>query len=110
VGSVRSARVRRRWVVAPAACSLLLLGLFPKFGAILTAIPQPVLGGASLAMFAMVAVVGVELLAKVNFKDQRNSVVVAASMGIGLFVTTQPGRQAAACGGAASDLDRCRAS
>ncbi len=98
VGLVRLTRVRSRWVVATAGCFMILLGLFPKFGAILTAIPQPVLGGASLAMFAMVAVVGVELLAKVNFKDQRNSVVVAASMGIGLFVTTQPGIQAAAPG------------
>lgn len=96
VGLVRLTRVRSRWVVATAGCFMILLGLFPKFGAILTAIPQPVLGGASLAMFAMVAVVGVELLAKVNFKDQRNSVIVAASLGIGLFVTTQPEIQGAA--------------
>lgn len=96
VGLVRLTRVRSRWVVAAAGCFMILLGLFPKFGAILTAIPQPVLGGASLAMFAMVAVVGVELLAKVDFKDQRNSVVVAAALGMGLFVTTQPGIQDAA--------------
>lgn len=90
VGLVRLTRVKSRWVVAAAGVFMVVLGLFPKFSAILTAIPDPVLGGASLAMFGMVTVVGIELLSKVDFHDQRNSIIVAASLGVGMYVTAQP--------------------
>ncbi|WP_446666403.1 nucleobase:cation symporter-2 family protein [Flexivirga sp. B27] len=90
VGLVRLTRVKSRWVIAAAGVIMMLLGVFPKFAAVITAIPAPVLGGASLAMFAMVTVVGIEILGKVDFNDHRNSMIVAASIGIGVYVTTQP--------------------
>lgn len=90
VGLVRLTGVKSRWVIAAAGVIMMLLGLFPKFAAVVTAIPAPVLGGASLAMFAMVTVVGIEILADVDFHDQRNSMIVAASLGVGMYVTTQP--------------------
>lgn len=90
VGLVRLTRVKSRWVIAAAGVIMMALGIFPKFAAIVTAIPAPVLGGASLVMFAMVTVVGIEILAKVDFNDHRNSMIVAASVGIGVYVTTQP--------------------
>lgn len=90
VGLVRLTRVKSRFVIGAAGVFMILLGMFPKFAAVITAIPQPVLGGASLAMFAMVTVVGIEILAKVDFGDHRNSMIVAASIGVGVYVTTQP--------------------
>ena len=90
VGLVRLTRVKSRWVVAAAGVIMILLGLIPKAGAIVAGIPHPVLGGAALAMFATVAVVGFQTLAKVDFHDHRNVVIVATSVGLAMYVTAQP--------------------
>ncbi|MFF0266364.1 2-oxo-4-hydroxy-4-carboxy-5-ureidoimidazoline decarboxylase [Kribbella sp. NPDC004536] len=90
VGLVRLTRIRSRWVVATAGAIMILIGLLPKAGAIVAGVPHPVLGGAALAMFATVAVVGFQTLAKVDFHDHRNVVIVATSVGLAMYVTAQP--------------------
>src|SRR4051812_40858579 len=90
VGLVRLTQVKRRWVVAAAGGFMILLGLIPKAGAVVAGIPAPVLGGAALAMFATVAVVGIQTLGKVDFNDHRNVVIVATSLGLAMLVTSQP--------------------
>lgn len=90
VGLVRLTRIKSRYVVAAAGVIMILLGLIPKAGAIVAGIPHPVLGGAAIAMFATVAVVGFQTLAKVDFHDHRNVVIVATSIGLAMFVTAQP--------------------
>lgn len=69
---------------------LMLLGLLPKAGALVTMIPTPVLGGAMLVMFAMISVQGMRLLSNVDFEDQRNFLTVAISIGLGLGVSVYP--------------------
>ena len=91
VGLVRLTRVKSRWVVTAAGVFMIFLGLLPKAAAIVAAIPQPVIGGASLAMFANVAVVGIQTLAKVDLRDNRNAVIVSTSIGLALLVTLKPG-------------------
>lgn len=90
VGLVRLTKVKSRWVVTTAGVIMIILGLLPKAAAVVAAIPAPVLGGASLAMFASVAVVGIQTLRKVDMHDNRNSVIVATSLGLALLVTLQP--------------------
>ena len=90
VGLVRLTRVSSRWVVAAAGVFMILIGLVPKAGALVAAVPHPVLGGAALAMFATVAVVGIQTLSRVDFTDHRNVVVVGSGLGVALFVTVQP--------------------
>jgi OHCU decarboxylase len=90
VGLVRLTRVRSRWVVATAGAIMIVIGLLPKAGAIVAGVPHPVLGGAALAMFATVAVVGFQTLTKVDFHDHRNVVIVATSVGLAMYVTAQP--------------------
>ena len=90
VGLVRLTRVKSRYVVATAGVFMLVIGLLPKAGAIVAGIPHPVLGGAALAMFATVAVVGVQTLSRVDFNDHRNVVIVASSLGLAVFVTVEP--------------------
>jgi uric acid transporter len=90
VGLVRLTRVKSRWVVAAAGAIMILIGLVPKAGAVVAGVPHPVLGGAALAMFATVAVVGFQTLAKVDFHDHRNVVIVATSVGLAMYVTAQP--------------------
>ncbi len=91
VGLVRLTRVKSRWVVTAAGVFMIILGLLPKAAAIVAAIPSPVIGGASLAMFANVAVVGIQTLAKVDLRDNRNAVIVSTSIGLALLVTLKPG-------------------
>ena len=90
VGLVRLTQVKSRFVVAAAGVFMILIGLVPKAGAIVAGIPHPVLGGAALAMFATVAVVGFQILSRVDFHDHRNVVIVATSVGLAMYVTAQP--------------------
>ena len=69
--------------------------MLPKTAAIVAGIPHSVLGGAALALFATVAVVGIQSLGKVDFNDHRNMVIVSTSLGIAMFVTFAPGVQGA---------------
>ncbi|WP_316670643.1 solute carrier family 23 protein [uncultured Propionibacterium sp.] len=90
VGLVRLSRVKSRWVVTAAGAVMIVLGLLPKAGAVVDSIPSPVIGGASLAMFASVAVVGIQTLRTVDLHDNRNSVIVSTSIGLAMLVTLQP--------------------
>lgn len=90
VGLVRLTRVKSRYVVAAAGAIMIILGLLPKAAAIVAGIPHPVLGGAAIAMFATVAVVGIHTLSRVDFHDHRNVVIVGTSIGLAMYVTAQP--------------------
>ena len=90
VGLVRLTRVKSRYVVAAAGVIMIIIGLIPKAGAIVAAIPHPVLGGAAIAMFATVAVVGIQTLSRVDFHDHRNIVIVSTSIGLAMYVTAIP--------------------
>ena len=91
VGLVGVTGVRSRWVTATGGVVMLLLGLVPKMGALVEAVPQVVLGGAGLVMFGMVAATGARILGAVDFRtNSRNLFVVAISVGFGMIplVTT----------------------
>ncbi|HET9649265.1 MAG TPA: 2-oxo-4-hydroxy-4-carboxy-5-ureidoimidazoline decarboxylase [Microlunatus sp.] len=90
VGLVRLTRVKSRWVVATAGGFMILLGLLPKAGAIVAAIPPSVLGGAALVMFGTVAAVGIQTLGRVDFSNHRNVVVVAVSIGVAMIPVGTP--------------------
>ena len=76
--------------MATAGVIMIIIGLIPKAGAIVASIPHPVLGGAALAMFATVAVVGIQTLSRVDFHDHRNVVIVGDQLGLAMYVTAQP--------------------
>lgn len=84
VGLVSITGVRSRYVATLAGAVLIILGLTPKMGAIVEGIPQPVLGGAGIALFGMVSASGVRTLSTVKFNN-RNILVVAISLGIAMI-------------------------
>ncbi len=84
VGLVSITGVRSRYVATFAGAVLILLGLTPKMGAIVEGIPQPVLGGAGIALFGMVAASGVRTLSTVKFNN-KNILVVAISLGVAMI-------------------------
>ncbi|MGK2879537.1 MAG: solute carrier family 23 protein [Mycobacterium sp.] len=90
VGLVRLTGVKSRWVVAAAGVIMIILGFLPKVAAIVASIPNPVLGGAALTLFATVAVVGIQTLGKVDFTDHRNLIIVTTSLALALWVTSYP--------------------
>lgn len=65
-----------------AAAIAILLGLCPKFGALIRSVPNPVLGGVTLILYGLIALMGVKIWmdAKVDFADHRNLVVAGASL------------------------------
>lgn len=90
VGLVAITGIRSRFVVAAGGAILLVLGLFPKLGAVIASVPQPVLGGAGLALFATVAASGIRALGKVDFDGQANLVIVAVALGVGVLPIASP--------------------
>ncbi|MDU6876602.1 MAG: nucleobase:cation symporter-2 family protein [Clostridium botulinum] len=90
VGLVNLTGVKSRYVVAASGGILILLGLFPKAGAIVASIPYPVLGGAGIAMFGMVASGGISSLGQVEFKGTKNGMIVAVSIGLAMIPLAVP--------------------
>jgi uric acid transporter len=90
VGLVAITGVKSRFVVAAGGVILVVLGLFPKIGAIVAAIPLPVLGGAGLALFATVAASGIRALSRVDYEGNNNLVIVALSLGMGVIPIAVP--------------------
>src|SRR6195952_2285423 len=90
VGLVRLTGVKSRWVVAAAGVIMIILGFLPKVAGVVASIPNPVLGGAALTLFATVAVVGIQTLGKVDFTDHRNLIIVTTGLALALCVTSYP--------------------
>ena len=90
VGLLQLSGIKTKRPIYWAAGLLMAMGLLPKIGALVTIIPDSVLGGAMLVMFTMIAVQGIRMLTKVDFDNNRNILVVAISIGLGLGVTVYP--------------------
>ncbi len=91
VGLVGVTGVKSRWVCVAAGLIMIVLGLIPKMGALVEAIPQFVLGGAGLVMFGMVAATGIRILSTVDYAGNRNNLyIVAISIGFGLIPLVAP--------------------
>ncbi|MCQ2134590.1 MAG: purine permease [Bacteroidales bacterium] len=86
VGLASISGVVNRFAIATGACIMILGGIFPAVGTILTTIPQAVLGGCTIMMFGSIMFAGFGMLAKCGFND-RNMVIVALSLSIGLGFT-----------------------
>ena len=91
VGLVGVTGVKSRFVCVAGGVILMVLGLVPKMGALVEALPTVVLGGAGLVMFGMVAATGIRILSQVDFKTNRNNMfVVAVSIGFGMIPLVAP--------------------
>ncbi|MEN9402942.1 MAG: Xanthine permease XanP [Verrucomicrobiota bacterium] len=88
-GVIQITGVASRRVGYMMAAILAVLGLVPAVGRWITVLPPPVLGGLALMMFGLVAVAGVRLLLTAGL-GQREGVIVALSLGVGLGLPTQP--------------------
>lgn len=90
VGLVQLSGIKNRRPIFYSAFFLIILGLFPKVGALAQIIPEPVLGGGMLVMFGMVAIQGIKMLTQVEFNNEKNLVIMAISIGFGLGFNSMP--------------------
>lgn len=90
VGLVALTGIRSRYVVATGGLVLLLLGLLPVVGAVVAAIPYPVLGGAGIVLFGSVAASGIRTLSRVDYEDNLNMVIVSVALAVGILPIAAP--------------------
>ena len=86
VGLAAISKVVNRFTIAVGAGIMILGGLFPVVGKVLTTIPQAVLGGCTIMMFGSIMFAGFGMLAKAGFSN-RNMVIVSLSLSVGLGFT-----------------------
>lgn len=86
VGIVATTKVVNRVVLGIAAVIILLAGFIPKFSALLTTIPQCVLGGATISVFASIAMTGIKLVVQQPL-TYRNTSIVGLSVALGMGIT-----------------------
>lgn len=85
VGIVATTKVVNRVTLGLAALIILVAGLFPKFSALLTTIPYAVLGGATVSVFASIAMTGMKLVMTEDMNYRNTSIVgLAAALGMGI--------------------------
>ena len=89
IGIISLTKVASRHVAVMAGILLVILGFLPKVAAIITGIPNPVLGGVGIMMFGTVAAAGIRTLSNIDLTE-RNLLIIAISMGFGLGVTFRP--------------------
>ena len=85
IGVMAATRIYSTAVFVVAAVIALVLGFSPKFGALIQAIPLPVMGGVSIVVFGLIAVAGAKIWVdnKVDFSQNRNLIVAAITLIIG---------------------------
>ena len=92
IGVMAATRIYSTAVFMCAAILALLLGFSPKFGALIQAIPLPVMGGVSIVVFGLIAVAGAKIWVdnKVDFSQNKNLIVAAITLilGTGNFTLT----------------------
>ncbi len=82
VGLVTMTKVVNRYALAIGGIFLIICGLFPKVGALVSIMPQSVLGGAAVMMFSSIVVSGIQLITK-NPMTTRNVSIVSVALGLG---------------------------
>ncbi|WP_371478342.1 nucleobase:cation symporter-2 family protein [Kitasatospora sp. NBC_00315] len=90
IGLVALTKIRSRFVVAAGGGILVLLGLFPVLGSLVSLVPQPVLGGAGIVLFGTVAASGIRTLADAGMESGSNTVLVSVSLGVGIIPIAAP--------------------
>lgn len=89
VGLVAMTKVVNRFTLLMGAIIMIIAGLFPALGALLATLPEPVLGGCTLIMFGSIVVSGLHMVAGCGY-NQRNMIIVALSLSVGIGFTQVP--------------------
>lgn len=86
IGLVAMTKVVNRFTIGTGAVIMIIAGIFPAVGTLLTTVPQAVLGGCTIMMFGTIVVAGFQMLGKCGYSN-RNITIAALSLSIGLGFT-----------------------
>lgn len=89
VGLITLTKVASKYVMILAGIILTILGVFPKLSALISVMPQPVLGGVGVIMFGLVAAQGIKTLSNIHLGD-RELLIISVSFALGIGVTVKP--------------------
>ena len=89
VGLIAMTKVVNRFTIMTGAICMVLCGLFPPLGAFFSTLPESVLGGCTIMMFGSIIVSGIQMLIRCGI-NQRNTVIIALSLGVGIGFTQVP--------------------
>jgi xanthine permease len=89
-GLLALSKIKSRYAVAAGGGLLVVLGFLPKLAAVIAGIPRPVLGGASIVMFGMTTMAGIEELTRVRYQGTSNAIIVAVSVSMGVLPIASP--------------------
>nr|SFZ88932.1 Xanthine permease [Loigolactobacillus rennini] len=84
IGIIKLSRIGARSTIKCASAILLIISFSPKFCSLITCIPKPVIGGATLALFGTITAAGISILSSVNYNHNNNSIVLGTSMALGV--------------------------
>lgn len=90
VGLIELTNIKSRNVIKMAGLFLIIIGFFPKVAALITIIPKPVMGGATISLFGIILTAGISILSKVDFSTGGNFTIVGISLAVGVGVTVVP--------------------
>ena len=91
IGIVRATGIRSRFVTATSGAILILLALFAPLGRLVNAIPGSVVGGTAVIVFCIIAVMGIDILRRVDLGEHGNLFTLAAGLAMGLLPILVPG-------------------
>lgn len=90
IGLVALTKVASRQVVQMGGIILILLAMIPKFSGVLASLPQPVLGGLTIALYGMISVTGLRLIKEKVELNDRNMLIIASALIVGLGAPQLP--------------------
>jgi uracil-xanthine permease len=91
IGIVRATGVRSRYVTATGGLILVVMALLAPLGRLVNAIPGAVVGGTAIIVFCIIAVMGIDMLRKVDLREHGNLFTLAAALAFGLLPILVPG-------------------
>ncbi|MEV6226360.1 solute carrier family 23 protein [Saccharopolyspora shandongensis] len=91
IGIVRMTGVRSRYVTAVAGVVLVVIGVVTPIAEVINGIPAAVVGGTAIVVFAVITVLGIQLLRQVDLADHADSVICAVALAFGLLPILVPG-------------------
>ena len=91
IGIVRATGVRSRYVTVAAGIILVVLALLAPLGRLASTLPTAVVAGTAVIVFAIIGVMGINILRKVDFNEHGNMFTLAAALAMGLIPIVVPG-------------------
>ncbi len=89
VGLIAMTKVVNRFTIATGAAIMIMAGIFPAVGAVLSTLPDAVLGGCTIMMFGTIVISGLQMIGKCGY-TQRNITIAALSLSVGIGFTQVP--------------------